>query len=158
MTDERIDRRGPGLLPALLVAAALLVSWVDGSVAVARTDHEAESSGADAAPLDVRPGDPPGGKGGDPVATATPAWPIDPATGHRVQPRECPKLERKGVARATIDLALEAPHTVYGWGMLRNPGVPASPTNGYRSLLSISDPGKPYHPVHNGIVYKAGCS
>ena len=44
-----------------------------------------------------------------------------------------------------------------GWGQPANSSLPVSPQNRLRTRLSLKDYGKPYHPIYNSVVFKAGC-
>jgi hypothetical protein len=85
-------------------------------------------------------------------ATATPGtW-----VPESCSPKACPGLDKR-VPQAVIDNALANPDKVLGYCRLRNPGVPASPFNPFRTSLTLSNSGVQYNPVSNGVVYKAGC-
>ena len=75
-----------------------------------------------------------------PVVTATPA------------PQVCPGLAAR-VPAAVIADALAQPADVDGWTLLCR-------FNGFdlpRRSLGIKDPGKPWHPLFNGLAFKCGC-
>jgi hypothetical protein len=71
-------------------------------------------------------------------------------------PQPCPGLERR-VPPAVIQAALDNPDQVQGWGGLCNPGVPPGPANGRSTRLTIQNPGAPYSPGYNSVVFKCGC-
>jgi hypothetical protein len=56
-----------------------------------------------------------------------------------------------------VNYAIAHPWEIEGYYQLMNPAVPQSEWNTCRTLLSIKDSGKPWHPTFNGLVYKAGC-
>ncbi len=89
-----------------------------------------------------------------PPATATPRTPVAPANPNA---EACPGLEAK-VPTVVIALALASPDRVAGWGELCNPGVPASQWNHTRRQLSLRNPGTPYNPLFNSVVYQCGCN
>ncbi len=88
-----------------------------------------------------------------PVATATQSPPPTPVAGG---PQVCPFILSR-VPAAVIARALDQPHLVFGYGQLANPSAPASPYNSPRRWLSLWSVSRPYDPVHNSVVYKAGC-
>lgn len=61
------------------------------------------------------------------------------------------------VPGAAINAALANQANVYGYNMLCYPSRPPGPYNGLRTKLSLRNPGVPYHPVYNGLVFKCGC-
>ncbi len=86
-----------------------------------------------------------------PVPTATPipsATPVGMAVSDAV---------RNQVPPAAVAEALAHPERIAGWGQPRDPGKPVSPANPLRQCLTLVDPGKPYHPLFNGLIWKAGC-
>jgi hypothetical protein len=90
--------------------------------------------------------------------TATPrdtSTPFPTATPGGV--RACPGLVGR-VPAAAISVALADPQIVNGYNLLCNPSRPEDPFNHYRRSLSIRNPGAPYHPVSNPLVFKCGCS
>ncbi|MFN8424609.1 MAG: hypothetical protein U0470_14935 [Anaerolineae bacterium] len=38
-----------------------------------------------------------------------------------------------------------------------NPSAPAGPFNPPRTWLTLRQPGRAFHPVGNGVVWRAGC-
>ncbi len=82
------------------------------------------------------------------VPTATPAGPVAASV--------CPNLDRI-VPRAVIDAAVANPSSVQGYDQRCNPNLPMGPSNGKRGRLGLQNPGAPYHPIFNGVVYKCGC-
>jgi hypothetical protein len=68
----------------------------------------------------------------------------------------CPKLTGR-VPATVLQYAIANPHAIRGYGVLRNPNVPANPWNAYRTWLSLVDWGKPWS-VCNSVVWTAGCS
>lgn len=61
------------------------------------------------------------------------------------------------VPRAAIDAALADPASVAGYGQLEDPGKPEGPYNRRRMRLTMRALEVPYHPLFNGLVYRAGC-
>jgi len=53
--------------------------------------------------------------------------------------------------------ALANPAKVAGWGQPCNPSLPPGPMNPPRTTLGLKVPGKPYHPLYNGLQYTCGC-
>lgn len=86
-----------------------------------------------------------------PTPTARPT-----ATPDSAEPAVCDWIYGR-VPRVAIDAALADPARVYGWGKPQNPNRPVSAFNPLRRWLSLANRGTPYHPVHNGLVFKAGC-
>ncbi|MEO8084969.1 MAG: hypothetical protein ABI780_14195 [Ardenticatenales bacterium] len=70
--------------------------------------------------------------------------------------RPCPKLAGR-VPAAVIQAALAEPGRVLGWGDLCNSAVPFGPLNPRRTSLTLLNPGVPYHPTLNSVVFKCGC-
>ncbi len=88
-----------------------------------------------------------------PIATATSAQPSPtPASGVQV----CPQIVRK-VPASVIAAALANPAAISGYNRPLNPSRPAGPMNPLRSWLSIRVYAKPFHPLYNGLEFKAGC-
>lgn len=88
-----------------------------------------------------------------PLPTATP-----PPAPHPVCiPRLCPRLDAH-VPAPQIAAALADPAAVEGFCLARNPAMPPHPLyNPRRVWLELADYGKPFHPVFNGLVFRAGC-
>ncbi len=86
-----------------------------------------------------------------PMPTSTPP-PTVPAPGIPMS-----DAVRNQVPPAVVAEALAHPERIAGWGQPRDPGKPVSPANPLRECLSLVDPGKPYHPLFNGLIFKAGC-
>lgn len=63
----------------------------------------------------------------------------------------------KRVPPAVISDAMAHPARVHGYDQLANPGLPSGPRNPVRRCLTLLDGGKPWHPLHNSLVFKAGC-
>lgn len=97
-----------------------------------------------------------------PVPTSTPGGATPgPGPGPTWEPpaadyTACPRLVGK-VPQVVIDSALANPQTVQGYGILCNPGIPPSPSNVYRDSLNLQNPGIPYHPTFNRVVWQCGC-
>lgn len=68
----------------------------------------------------------------------------------------CPGLIGR-VPNAAINQAICTQDPGGGWGQRCYPNVPASWWNIRRDWLSLSNPGEPYHPLFNGLVWKCGC-
>jgi hypothetical protein len=111
--------------------------------------------------------------GGDPTVTPTfpgptlpPPSTVSPTPGLTPVPTQppaqgasaCPQLAGwRIVPDAVIADALANPTRYYGWQQPNNPAVPPGPYNPLRVFLSLAAPGKPYHPIYNGVIWKAGC-
>ncbi len=91
---------------------------------------------------------------GVPSPTPAPAPTATPVPGLTAQ--ACPNLDRV-VPVAVINAALANPPAVLGWGQLCTPGLPESPTNTWRSRLTLQNRSAAYHPIFNGVVFKCGC-
>lgn len=63
----------------------------------------------------------------------------------------------EAVPAPVVESALANPAAVSGYGILRDPGKPASPYNSYRTCLSLRNLSVPWHPLHNALVFKAAC-
>jgi ligand-binding sensor domain-containing protein len=61
------------------------------------------------------------------------------------------------VPRAAIDAAVANPASVGGWQQPLDPGKPVGPFNPRRECLSLSRSSVPYHPLYNGLAWRAGC-
>jgi hypothetical protein len=102
--------------------------------------------GATNTPVPTRTPDPGG-------ATAPPPTPtLDPQVGLAV----CDHIQAL-VPNAAINAAVANPDRTFGYNTLCYPNRPAGPFNMLRSKLSLRNPGVPYHPVYNGLVWKCGC-
>jgi len=88
---------------------------------------------------------------GSPTATRTPAGGPGGPSAECV----CNRVNVQ-VPPAVIAAALANPDRVLGWGQRLDPGKPAGPGNPLRACLDVSNPGVPYHPLFNGVVFKAG--
>lgn len=96
----------------------------------------------------------PGGRTPTPSPTATPPAPTPaPATS---SPQISPGLAGK-VPPSVISQALAQPNRVGGWGEPMNPNKPVGPDNPLRTCLTLRNPNQPYHPIFNGLVFKAHC-
>jgi hypothetical protein len=95
-----------------------------------------------------RPTNTPGG----PTPQPTTAVPPQPT----VAPGSCSFIVGRVPAQVIND-ALANPTSIQGYGQLQNPGVPESPYNVRRTKLSLRNISAPYHPLYNGLIYKAGC-
>lgn len=84
-----------------------------------------------------------------PTDTPTPAQPA-------LVPGLCPFILNR-VPAVVINWSLANPQRVNGWGQRAIAGLPPSPFNPPRKWLSLSSIGLPYHPLFNGLAYKAGC-
>lgn len=83
-----------------------------------------------------------------PRPTATPLVPLDPQACTFVTGR---------VPSAAIADALANPRRVSGYGEPANPSIPPGPNNPPKQYLTLLNPGVPWHPLSNSLVYKAGC-
>lgn len=61
------------------------------------------------------------------------------------------------VPMAAITAALANPDKVFGWGKLCYLGLPPSPGNHIRNMLSIKNSSVPYNPVYNSVQWSCGC-
>ncbi len=87
-----------------------------------------------------------------PVPTATPT-PPPPDVASCV----C-RVTRNKVPQAVIDAALADPAKVYGWREPLNPNVPPGlPANPPRLCLDLWNRGRPFHPLFNSVIWRAGC-
>ncbi len=68
----------------------------------------------------------------------------------------CDGIQSK-VPAAVIQAALANSETVFGWGERCNPSVAPGPFNGRRTNLALQNPGTPYHPTYNSVVFRCGC-
>jgi hypothetical protein len=71
-------------------------------------------------------------------------------------PVECPHIQGRVPAQVIAD-GIANPSTIAGWLQPINPNMPAGPGNPLRHSLTLTDLGKPYHPLYNDLVYKVGC-
>lgn len=76
--------------------------------------------------------------------------------GPPLTPQACPKLANR-VPAVVVDAALADPSRVLGWGERCNAAVPFGPFNPRKSRLTLLNPGVPYHPTLNSVVFKCGC-
>jgi hypothetical protein len=61
------------------------------------------------------------------------------------------------VPPAVLSAALANPASIGGWQQPADLGKPVSPYNPPRTCLALVNPSLPYHPLYNGLVFKAGC-
>lgn len=94
--------------------------------------------------------------GAAPTPTNTPNVPPTPPPGQGPNYSACDSLTGK-VPAAVIANALANPNTVQGYGLLCNPSIPPSPSNVLRDDLQLSNPGVPYNPLSNSVVWSCGC-
>jgi hypothetical protein len=71
-------------------------------------------------------------------------------------PEACSFLQGR-VPAAVITDAIANPGKIPGWLEPANPNLPAGPGNPPRHQLSIVNPGLPWHPLYNSLIYKVGC-
>lgn len=88
--------------------------------------------------------------GGGPQPTVTPAPTLD------TSPYVCESI-KSAVPAAVINDAVAHPDQVSGYGETCNPNVPPSFRNQVRRYLGLENPGIPYHPLFNTVVWKCGC-
>ncbi len=72
------------------------------------------------------------------------------------QPKVCDYLGRR-VPAAVINDAIANADNVRGFGEPLNPGLPPGPSNPLKTYLALQNEAIPYHPLFNGVIYKAGC-
>lgn len=68
----------------------------------------------------------------------------------------CPQTADR-IPPAVQDDAMANPERYGGWGLPRNPNLPPSRANPWRTWLSLRNAGLPYSPMGNPPVWKAGC-
>jgi hypothetical protein len=68
----------------------------------------------------------------------------------------CPQI-RSRVPDAAVEWAVANQERVFGFGELRNPGLPAGPNNPRRLWLTLQQLSIPYNVNYNRLVYRAGC-
>ena len=66
-------------------------------------------------------------------------------------------LAKSKVPVGVLNDALANNAGVSGWGLACNPNLAVGPLNPLRTWLSLRNPGLPYHPLFNGVVWKCGC-
>lgn len=72
-----------------------------------------------------------------------------------VPPEVCPDL---GAPRAAVELALNEPEILSGWGMLADTTAPFDAVrNPTRRMLGLREPTAPYDPRENPLVFRAAC-
>jgi hypothetical protein len=142
--------------PSASVAAIAAALALVGGIATARAEESAEPLGYAAdrhRPIiivyPVCPG--PGVPLPTPPATPSAPAPLPPGVVFQA----CPQLAARAPAQV-IQYALANPHAIRGYGERRNPNVPYSPFNPYRTWLTLQDMGKPWNKC-NTVVWKAGC-
>lgn len=91
---------------------------------------------------------------------AAPPTAVPPPTtvpgGGDTTPIPCPVITSR-VPAAAISFALANPTRVQGYLQLQNPSLPPSIWNLPRRYLSMRNAGAPWHPLYNGLIFKAGC-
>jgi hypothetical protein len=88
--------------------------------------------------------------------TNTPGGTMPSPTPTLVVGQVCDNIKNR-VPAAAINAAVANPASVQGWGMLCNPSLPPSVWNQPRSWLSMRNPGVPYNPLFNSLVWSCGC-
>lgn len=68
----------------------------------------------------------------------------------------CDRLTGR-VPAAAIAEALANPDSVGGWNQRCFPGLPEGPNNGLRQYLGLTNPGLPFHPLFNTLIWRCGC-
>lgn len=96
--------------------------------------------------------DPRGALGTVPFPPAT----LDVVADAQTDARVCPDAAARAPAEA-IAAALAGPDQVAGWGQRCSPNLPPGPLNPLRAHLRLARPGRPYHPIANGLVWGCGC-
>jgi hypothetical protein len=72
------------------------------------------------------------------------------------EPAACRFLVGRAPA-AVVSSSLADPTRVMGWGQLCNPNLPRSRLNIPRTWLTLLNIARPYHPLHNPVVFRCGC-
>lgn len=90
------------------------------------------------------------------MAAPTPRPTPSPTPGPTFTPMVCPGLSGR-VPSAVIADALANPAKIGGWGEPQNPSLPPGPSNPPRVWLTVRNPGVPYAPLANDVLYRAGC-
>lgn len=70
--------------------------------------------------------------------------------------RVCPQIIGR-VPQAAIQAAIANPAAVAGYNQPHDPAKPLGPNNPLRTWLSLRSLASPYHPLFNGLLFKAGC-
>ncbi len=91
-----------------------------------------------------------------PSATPEGPTPVPPTPTRDPNASIC-EIAANKVPGAVINAATGNPQSVAGYGLRCNPNLPAGPLNPERGWLSLRNPGLPYHPLFNGLVWKCGC-
>lgn len=68
------------------------------------------------------------------------------------------RIVRDRVPPAVVEHALANPMRVFGWQILLDPGKPDQPPNPRRACLDLQNRGIPFHPLFNGVLWRAGCT
>lgn len=68
------------------------------------------------------------------------------------------RIVRDRVPPAVVEHALANPTRVFGWRILLDPGKPDQPPNPRRACLDLQNRGVPFHPLFNGVLWRAGCT
>lgn len=92
-----------------------------------------------------------------PVSPTSPPVPTTPPPPPDPEAQACPGLDLH-VPASVIAAALGSPDSISGWKELCNPSLPRSIWNTPRQNLGLRNPGAPYNPLYNGVVYKCGCN
>jgi hypothetical protein len=93
-----------------------------------------------------------------PITAPPPGTPSPTAPPPAAGAQACPQLTAWRLAPdAVIADALANPGRYFGWQQPNNPAIAPGPYNPVRRFLSLAAPGKPYHPLFNTLVWKAGC-
>ena len=97
----------------------------------------------------------------EPFRPVVPPTPVPPTPGPGPgpgsdMPEACDVITNR-VPPVVITDALANPDRISGWGELQSPGILPGPFNKMRTHLSLRSTGVAWHPMFNGLVYKAGC-
>ncbi len=134
----------------------LPVTLTDATAGVVTASYRARPLAAGRWPLSAAAGaaftDGYGARGYIPFPPAT----LDVVDAAASDARVCPGTAARAPADA-IAAALARPDTVAGWGQRCSAQLPPGPTNPLRQNLSLARPGRPYHPIANGLVWACGC-
>lgn len=68
------------------------------------------------------------------------------------------RIVRDRVPPDVVEHALANPTRVFGWRVLLDPGKPDQPPNPRRACLDLQNRGIAYHPLFNGVLWRAGCT
>lgn len=90
-------------------------------------------------------------------ATSVPRATASATASPSASPAPCLCAAAAAAPVAVVQAALANPERVAGWNRPANPNLPPGPWNPPRRCLGLEQSGRAWHPLANGLVFRAGC-